>query len=154
MPRPALAHRAAAVVLVAEVDAERAADDRLDAGARHFFGEFQRAEHVVGVGQRQRRLAVFFGELRQPRDGQRALKQRIGRMNVQMHEAGVGRHIDQILAAGDSARGEHAGSRALKSIAAARLLTAAHRKLHGPRIAVRRTASLFAGIHVLIGAQK
>ncbi len=60
-----------------------------------FFGEFQRAEHVVGVGQRQRRLAVFFGELRQPRDGQRALEQRIGRMNVQMHEAGVGRHIDR-----------------------------------------------------------
>ena len=93
--RPALAHGPAAVVLVGEVDAERAADDRLDAGARHFLGEFQRAEHVVGVGQRQRRLAVFFGELRQARDGQRALKQRIGRMNVQMHEAGVGRHIDQ-----------------------------------------------------------
>ena len=95
--RPALAHRPAAVVLIGEVDAERAADDRLDAGGRHFLGEFQRAEHVVGVGQRQRRLAVFFGDLRQARDSQRALKQRIGRMNVQVHEAGVGRggrHID------------------------------------------------------------
>ena len=32
------------------------------------FGEFQRAEHVVGVGERQRRLLVGFGELGQARD--------------------------------------------------------------------------------------
>ena len=49
-------------VLVAEIDRELAADDRLDAVARHLVGEFQRPEHVVGVGQRQRRLAVGLGE--------------------------------------------------------------------------------------------
>ena len=75
-------------ILIAEIDPECAADDRLNAGARHLLGEFQRAEHVVGVGQRQRRLAVFLGKLRQARDGQRALEQRIRRMNVQVHEAG------------------------------------------------------------------
>ena len=60
--------------------------------AGHLFGEFQRAEHVVGVGQRQRRLPVLLGELRQPRNRQRAFEQRIGRMDVQMHEAGIGGH--------------------------------------------------------------
>ena len=85
-PRPR-----AAVLLVAEIDGERAADDRLDAGARHFLGKFERTEHVVGVGQRQRRLAVFLGKLRQPGNRQRALEQRIGRMHVQVHEAGFGR---------------------------------------------------------------
>ena len=84
--RKTIPRRRAAVVLIAEIDAERAADDRLNAGARHFFGEFERAEHVVGVGERQRRLPVLLGELRQPRDRQRALEQRIGRMHVQMHE--------------------------------------------------------------------
>ena len=78
-----------AILLIAEIDAERAADDRLDAGARHLLGEFQRTEHVVGVGQRQRRLAVLFGKLGEARDGQRAFEQRIGGMDVQMHEAGI-----------------------------------------------------------------
>ena len=50
-------------VLVAEIDRQRAADDRLDAVARELLGEFQRAEQVVGVGQRQRRLLVGLGEL-------------------------------------------------------------------------------------------
>ena len=84
----ALPGRRPAMLLIAEVDPERAADDRLNAGARHLLGEFQRTEHVVGVGQRQRRLAVFLGKLRQARNRQRALEQRIRRMNVQMHEAG------------------------------------------------------------------
>ena len=75
---------------VAEVDRERAADDRLDAGAGEFFGEFERAEHVVGVGERQRRLLVGLGELGQARDGHRAFEQRIGRMHVQMHEIEIG----------------------------------------------------------------
>ena len=87
--RPDIATDRPAVFLVAEIDAERAADDRLDAGARHLLGEFQRTEHVVGVGQRQRRLAVLFGKLGKARDGQRALEQRIGRMDVQMHEARI-----------------------------------------------------------------
>ena len=49
-------------ILVAEIDREFAADDRLDAVAGHLVGEFQRPEHVVGVGQRQRRLAVGLGQ--------------------------------------------------------------------------------------------
>ena len=77
---------------VAEIEPERAADNRLDAVARQLFGEFQRTEHVVGVGERQRWLAVLLGEFGQPRDSQRALEQRIGRMDVQMHEAGIGGH--------------------------------------------------------------
>ena len=93
-PRKPLPGHHAAIVLIAEIEAERTADDRLDARARHFLGEFERAEHVVGVGQRQRRLLVFLRQLRQPRDGQRAFEQRIGRMNVQMHEAGCrGSHV-------------------------------------------------------------
>ena len=75
--------------------AERAADDRLDAVAGHLFGEFQRTEHVVGVGQRQRRLAVLFGKLRQARDRQRAFEQRIGRVDVQMNEAEFTRHVSR-----------------------------------------------------------
>ena len=77
-------------LLVAEIDGERTADDRLDADTGHLLGEFQRPEHVVGVGERQRGLTVGLREFRQPRDGQRALQQRIGRMHVQVHEAGTG----------------------------------------------------------------
>ena len=77
-------------LLVAEIDRQRAADDRLDAVARELLGELQRPEHVVGVGERQRRLPVGLRELGEPRDGQRAFEQRIGRMHVQMHEAGTG----------------------------------------------------------------
>ena len=51
-------------ILIAEIDRELAADDRLDAVAGHLVGELQRPEHVVGVGQRQRRLAVRLGEFR------------------------------------------------------------------------------------------
>ena len=58
--------------------------------AGELLGEFERPEHVVGVGERQRRLLVGLGELGEPRDGQRAFEQRIGRMHVQMHEAGIG----------------------------------------------------------------
>ena len=55
---------AAGVVLVAEIDRERAADDRLHAIAGELLREFERTEHVVGVGQRQRRLVVGLGEFR------------------------------------------------------------------------------------------
>ena len=92
--RPHPAGQARIARLVAEIDRERAADDRLDAGARQLLGEFQRPEHVVGVGQRQRRLLVRLGELGEPADGQRAFKQRIGGMHVQMHEAGIDRHAE------------------------------------------------------------
>ncbi len=76
--------------LVAEIDGERAADDRLDACTGELVGEFQRPEHVVGVGERERGLTVRLGKLRQLADGQRAFQQRIGRMHVQVHETGVG----------------------------------------------------------------
>ena len=78
--------------LVAEIERQRAADDRLDAVAGELLGEFERPEHVVGVGQRQRRLVIGLGELGELADGQRAFEQRIGGMHVQMHEAGVGGH--------------------------------------------------------------
>ena len=77
-------------VLVAEIDREFAADDRLDAVARHLVGEFQRPEHVVGVGQRQRRLTVGFRKFAELGDLDRTLQQRIGRMNVEMDESGIG----------------------------------------------------------------
>ena len=83
--------------LVAEIDRERAADDRLDAAARELVGKLERAEHVVGVGQREGRLAVGFRKLREPRDRQRAFEQRIGRVHVQVHEAGVGHGFLVIL---------------------------------------------------------
>ncbi len=72
--------------------AERAANDRLDAGRRHFFGEFEPTEHVVGVGQGQRRLIIGLGVFGELDDRQRAFKQRIGGMDVQVHEAGIGAH--------------------------------------------------------------
>ena len=81
------------LLLVAEIDRERAADDRLDAGAGHLLGEFQRPEHVVGVGERQRRLVVGLGQLGQLGDGQRAFQQRIGGVHVQVHEARACRRL-------------------------------------------------------------
>ena len=77
-------------ILVAEIDREFQADDRLDAIARHLVGEFQRPEHVVGIGERQRRLAISLGEFAELGDLDRTLQQRIGRMNVEMNESGVG----------------------------------------------------------------
>ncbi len=78
------------MVGVAEVESERAADDGLDAGTREFLGEFQRPEHVVGVGERERRLMVGLGQLGQPRNGERAFQQRIVRVHVQVHEIEIG----------------------------------------------------------------
>ena len=77
-------------ILIAEIDGEFAADDRLDAVARHLVGEFQRPEHVVGIGQRQRRLAVGLCQFAELGDLDRAFQQRIGRMNVEMNESGTG----------------------------------------------------------------
>ena len=76
-------------ILVAEIDRKFAADDRLDAVSRHLVGEFQRPEHVVGVGQRQRRLPVGLGEFAKLGDLDRALQQRIGGMDVEMDESGA-----------------------------------------------------------------
>ncbi len=77
-------------VLVAEIDRELAADDRLDAVTGHLVGKFQRPEHVVGVGQRQRRLAVCLGQLGELLNLDRPLQQRIGRMGVEMNKSGIG----------------------------------------------------------------
>ena len=65
-------------VLIAEIDGKLAADDRLDAVPSHFVREFQCPEHVVGIGQRQSRLAVRLGEFAELLDLDRALQQRIG----------------------------------------------------------------------------
>ncbi len=75
------------IVLVAAIDRERAADDRLDARTRHLFREFERTEHVVGVGERQGRLVVGLGEFGEPRDRKRAFQQRIRGMKVEMDES-------------------------------------------------------------------
>jgi hypothetical protein len=40
---------------VAEVDGDLRADDRLHPGLRQLFRKLQRAEQVIGVGDRQRR---------------------------------------------------------------------------------------------------
>ena len=64
---------AGAMVGVAEIDGERAADDRLDAGSRELFGEFQHTEHVVGVGERQRGLLVGFGKIGHARQAESRL---------------------------------------------------------------------------------
>ena len=90
-PRRTSRMRVACVgVLVAEIDRQFAADDGLDAVPRHLVGKFQRPEHIVGVSQRQSRLAVRFGKLAELRDLDRPLQQRIGRMNVEMNESGAG----------------------------------------------------------------
>ena len=77
-------------VLVTEIDRQFAANDRLDTVAGELVGKFERAEHIVGVGQRQRRLAVRFRQFRQFLDLDRALQQRIGRVNVEMDKSGAG----------------------------------------------------------------
>ena len=82
----------AAVLLVGKVDRQRATNDRLDAGTGHLVGELKRAKHVVGVGERERRLSVGLRKLGKARNRQRAFQQRIGRMNVQMHKLRVCRH--------------------------------------------------------------
>jgi hypothetical protein len=73
--------------LIGEIERERAADDRLDTRPRHLVGEFKRPEHVVGVGERERGLAVGLGHLGQPRNRQGALEQGIGRVHMQVDEA-------------------------------------------------------------------
>ena len=75
-------------VLIGKIHGQRATDDRLDAHRRQLVGEFKRTEHVVGVGERKRRLTVGLGEFAQARDAQGALEQRIGGVHVQMDKAG------------------------------------------------------------------
>ena len=84
-------------LLVAEIDRQTTTDDRLNAGARHLLGEFQRTEHVVGVGERERGLAIGFRELRKARNRERALEQRIGRMHMQMNKARTGHDMSSVI---------------------------------------------------------
>ena len=70
---------------------ERPADDRLDAGRGHLVGEFERTEHVVGVGERQRRLAVGLGEFGEPRDRQRASSSEYDEWTCRWTKPGLGR---------------------------------------------------------------
>ena len=130
-PRPNVVYRAIADFLIAEVEAKRAADDRLDADAGQFFGKFERTEHVVGVGERQCRLTVLFRKLRQARNRQRALEQRIGRMNVQMHEGGF-RHCfrDRGLSPGEIRRRSGFNSAVRPCVRPWRIATAT---VHRPR---------------------
>ena len=53
---------------VAEVDGDLRADDRLHPGFRQLLRKLQRSEQVIGVGDRQRRHRIGFGELGQRLD--------------------------------------------------------------------------------------
>ena len=85
--RPPVSGRGVTVFLIAKVDAQGASDDRLNTHARHFLGKLESAEHVVGVGESERRLAILLRKLGQSGDFQRAFEQRIRRMHMQMDEA-------------------------------------------------------------------
>ncbi|GJE45033.1 hypothetical protein AEGHOMDF_4227 [Methylobacterium soli] len=61
--------------------------DRLNAGARGLLGEFEGAEQVVGVGERQGGLPVGSRGLHDVTDLQGAFEQRVGRVNVEVDES-------------------------------------------------------------------
>ena len=71
---------------IAEIDRDLGADDRLDAALGELFREFQGAEQVVGVGDRQRRHGVGLGELGERLDRQRALPKGKGAVDMQVDE--------------------------------------------------------------------
>ncbi len=75
---------------VVEINGQLAAGDRLDPLLGAFFGDFQRAEQVVAVGDRQSRLRVGDRQFQKLADRDRALAQREGRVHVQMDEADPG----------------------------------------------------------------
>ncbi len=99
---------------VGEIDRHLRADDRLHAALGELLREFERAEQVVGVGDRQRRHGVGLRELGQHFDGQRALAQRISAVHVKMHEADGfdDRRVHAFLVARASARVEGEQGRA------------------------------------------
>jgi hypothetical protein len=82
-----------AVFDVAKIDRHGATDDRLNPRVRQLLREFQRPEHTVGIAQGERRLPVVLCKLGQSRNRQGAFEQRVGRMNVQMHESGFTGHL-------------------------------------------------------------
>ena len=75
---------------IAEIDLQRAADDRLDAGLGQLVGELERAEEVVGVGEADRGKALRRRQLGEPGDGDGAFQQRVGRVHLEMHEGRPG----------------------------------------------------------------
>ena len=95
---------------VAEIDRRLRADDRLHPAFGELLREFERAEQVVGVGDRESRHGVGLGELGQRLDGERALAQRIGAVHVQMHEADGfdDRRVHALVVASAGARVESA----------------------------------------------
>ena len=70
-----------------EGDAELHPGDRLDAGAGRLLGEFESAEQVVGVGERQGGLPVGARGLHEVADLERALEQGIRGVDVQVDVA-------------------------------------------------------------------
>ena len=75
-----------------EIDRQLDPDQRLDALLAGFFGKFQRAEQIAGIGYAERRLLVGRGKLEHCLKLQRAFEQRIGRMDVKMDKAGTAHH--------------------------------------------------------------
>ncbi len=69
---------------------ELAADDRLDTLADAVLAEFQRAEQVPGVGDRHRRHLRLAGEGGEFVHLDGALAERIGGMDAEVDEIGVG----------------------------------------------------------------
>ena len=93
----------APLLLLDQIDPQRAADDRLDALVPHGLGEFERTEQVAGVGDRHRRHPGVLRQTGERLDLKGALGQRISSVGAQMHEDGVGLgHGDHISASGGS----------------------------------------------------
>ena len=94
---------------VAEIDLQRAADDRLDAGFRQLVGELERPEQVVGVGQPNCGKAARRRQLGELGDGDGAFQQRIGRMHLEVHELRPLRAIRgaRSVSAANRVHGEH-----------------------------------------------
>ena len=63
------------------------ANDRLHALLGEFFGKLQGAEKIVRIGDRKRRHKIRGGKLGKFGDAHRSFTQRIGTVNMQMHEA-------------------------------------------------------------------
>ena len=72
---------------------KRTADDRLDAGAGHDLGEFQRPEEIIGVGQRDGGHAMGLAGRNHLGHADRAFQERIGRADTQMYERMCLRHV-------------------------------------------------------------
>ena len=82
-PRWSRGKRVAGVgILIAEIDRNLAANYGLNAITGQLVRKFQRPEHIVGIGQGQRRLAIGLRQFSQLLDLDRSLQQRIGRMDV------------------------------------------------------------------------